>query len=231
MPDNAIKSLNEDNFGNLWIGTDKGLSKFVNAIEQPSNPRFINYKVQDGLQANEFRKRATYKNTNGKLYFGGINGFNAFYPDSIAENRIIPNVVITELLIFNRKVNVGDADSVLKEDVSVANEITLSYRHSVFTLKFAALNFVAPAKNQYAYMMEGFDKEWNIVGNKNEATYTNLAPGKYTFVVKASNNDGIWNQKGRSLVITILPSLVENLVVSNLVLSCRCFSNIYYYPV
>jgi len=205
LPDNAIKSINEDNFGNLWIGTDKGLSKFVNATEQPSNPRFINYKVQDGLQANEFRKRATYKNAQGKLYFGGINGFNAFYPDSIAENKAIPNVVITELLIFNQKVNVGDADSALKEDISIAKEITLSYRHSVFTLKFAALNFIAPAKNQYAYKMEGFDKEWNIVGNKNEATYTNLSPGKYTFVVKASNNDGIWNQKGRSLTITILP--------------------------
>jgi len=205
LPNNVIRGILEDNHGNLWISTNKGLSKFVNAINRPENPEFINYTREDGLQGNSFNSRSCFKDKNGKLYFGGNNGFNVFYPDSIKENTNKPEIVFTDFLIFNKPVEIGKEDSPLKKHISVTKQIVLSYKHSVISIKYAALNFLAPEKNQYAYMLEGFDKNWNYVGNKREVTYTNLNPGRYTFRVKGSNNDGVWNEKGTSLKIIITP--------------------------
>jgi len=205
LPNNQTNGILEDDHGNLWISTNKGISKFVNGINLPRNPVFKNYDVSDGLQGNEFRPRSFCKDKDGKMYFGGTNGFNVFHPDSIKENPYKPPVVISRFLLFNKVVLIGTGDSPLKRHISVTKEITLSYKHSVFTLEYAALNFVVPERNQYAFMLEGFEKKWNYVRNKREVTYTNLNPGTYVFRVKGSNNDGVWNEEGTSLKIIVRP--------------------------
>lgn len=199
LPNDGITSILEDNEGYLWIGTIMGLSKF-----DPDNETFKNFTVFDGLQSNEFSYNAVLKTKKGEMIFGGINGFNSFQPEKVEENTFIPPVVFTKFLVFNQEVKIGK-NSILKKDISESKEITLSHKETVFTIEFAALNYILSAKNQYAYKLEGFDKDWNYVGNSRSATYTNLNPGTYTFKLKASNNDGIWNEEGTSLSIIIKP--------------------------
>lgn len=200
LPSNQILGIAEDDHGNLWISTNKGLSKF-----DPQKKTFRNYDARDGLQGNQFLDRAAYKNNDGELFFGGMEGFNVFHPDRLLDNPNIPQVVLTDFQLFNKSVSIG-SDSPLKTHINLADAITLSYRQSVFTFEFAALNYRIPEKNQYAYKMEGFDDDWRFTSAKHRlATYTNLDPGNYTFQVKASNNDGIWNEKGASVSIRITP--------------------------
>ncbi|MES2730788.1 MAG: two-component regulator propeller domain-containing protein [Bacteroidota bacterium] len=199
LPGNTINSMQEDAHGNLWISTNNGLCKFNHEAST-----YKVYSVEDGLQGNEFTI-ASLKSYTGELYFGGPNGFNIFQPDSIKDNPVIPPVLITNFQIFNKDISVGSTDYPLKKSISETREITLSYKQSVFSFEFAALNFTSPEKNQYAYKMVGFDKNWNYVGNKRSATYTNLDPGEYTFRVIASNNDGVWNMKGTSIKLIITP--------------------------
>jgi len=206
LPNNSIKAICEDENGNLWLTTNNGLSKYIRAIYQPENPQFINYDLSDGLQGNEFKDRSICKGKDGVIYIGGSNGFNAFYPDRIKENPYVPEIVFTDFQIFNKSVSHGDLDSPLQKNISMADEVNLTRKHTVFSIEYAALNFIASEKNDYAYMLEGFDKGWNYVGSKRLATYTNLDPGKYIFRVKASNNDNIWNENGKSLIINILPA-------------------------
>nr|WP_301928622.1 two-component regulator propeller domain-containing protein [Ferruginibacter sp.] len=199
LPNNTIWAIQQDRHGNLWISTNKGLSNF-NIVSKT----FRNYTISDGLQSNTFKHKASAQSLNGELYFGGVNGFNSFYPDSIKDNNFIPPVFITGFEVFNKPVRIG-ADSPLKESINQTKEIKLSYNQSVFTIEFAALNFTHPEQNQYAYKLEGFDKDWDYAGSKRSATYTNLNPGTYTFKVKGSNNDGVWNDKPTLLTIIILP--------------------------
>ena len=203
LPDNDINSIVEDKHGNLWLSTDKGLSKFINAINLPLKPEFRNYGYEDGLQGNEFCPRSSCKGADGKLYFGGQNGFNVFDPDKIVENTYIPPIVITGFNIFNKPEVLGERG--INKGLDSTEDLVLSYKQSVFSFDFAALNYTSSFKNQYAYKMEGFDKEWNYVGTKHSATYMNLDPGKYVFRVKGSNNDGVWNEKGIVLPIVITP--------------------------
>ena len=203
LPDNAINSIVEDNHGNLWLSTDKGISKFINAINLPVKPEFRNYGYEDGLQGNEFCPRSVCKGADGKLYFGGPNGFNVFDPDKIIENTYIPPIVITGFSIFNKPEVLGERG--INNNLDSTEDIVLSYKQSVFSFDFAALNYISSYKNQFAYKMEGFDKDWNYLGTKYNATYTNLDPGKYIFRVKGSNNDGVWNEKGIALPIIITP--------------------------
>ncbi|HEY9123156.1 MAG TPA: ATP-binding protein, partial [Bacteroidales bacterium] len=133
------------------------------------------------------------------------NGYNVFHPDSLKDNPQAPNIVFTDFLLYNKPVAIGTKDSPLKQHIGVAKEIVLSHLQSVFSIKFAALNYISPQNNQYAYILEGFEKDWNYVGNKREVTYTNLNAGKYVFRVKASNNDGLWNEAGVSIKIIVLP--------------------------
>ncbi|MGD0338233.1 MAG: PAS domain S-box protein [Bacteroidota bacterium] len=209
LPDNYIKSILEDNHGNLWIGTNKGLSKFINAINLPVKPEFKNYAYGDGLQGDEFGRRSCIRDADGMMYFGGSNGFNVFNPDRIIENTYIPPIVITDFQIFNKPVVIGDKG--LSNEIGMTEGLVLSYKQSVFSFDFAALNYISSSKNQYAYKMEGFDKDWNYVGTKHTATYTNLDPGKYIFRVRGSNNDGIWNEEGISILITIIPPFWQTL--------------------
>ncbi|HSC37279.1 MAG TPA: triple tyrosine motif-containing protein, partial [Chitinophagaceae bacterium] len=134
-----------------------------------------------------------------------INGFNSFYPGNIKTNKFIPPVYITGFQLFNKGANAGEENSPLQSDISVTREIRLSYRQSTFSLNYAALNYTVPENNQYAYRMEGLDRDWNEVGHETKANYNNLAPGEYTFRVKASNNDGAWNEEGASVKIIITP--------------------------
>ncbi|MBN2635115.1 MAG: hypothetical protein JXR61_02510 [Prolixibacteraceae bacterium] len=205
LPDNGVRSILEDDHGNLWLGTYKGLSKFINAVDIPEQPNFKNYTIEDGIQSNEFRGRSAYRGVDGKMYFGGVNGFNIFHPDSIKDNPYIPNIVFTEFLLFNKPVQIAEKNSPLKNDISLTHEIKLNHTQSFFTIKFVAFNYNAPEKNEYATILDGLEKEWNYINNKREVSYRNLKPGKYTLRVKASNNDGVWNTEGASIKITILP--------------------------
>ncbi len=203
LPGEFITGILEDEQDNLWISTTNGLSKF-----NIKNNFFTNYIESDGLQSNEFTHNAYFKDQNGKMFFGGFNGFNAFYPDSVKLNPIVPDVAFTDLKIFNNSVKIGEqigGDIILSKPINNLSEIILSHRNHVFTLVFAALHYTQTERNQYAYKLEGFDTDWNYIGNKREATYTNLNPGKYLFKVKASNSDSIWNDEYTSLGITILP--------------------------
>ncbi|MBN1116197.1 MAG: response regulator [Bacteroidales bacterium] len=206
LPNNSIKAICEDDEGNLWLTTNNGLSKFIDAINIPDSLRFINYDITDGLQGNEFTDRSIFKGKDGIIYIGGSNGFNAFYPDKIKENPFAPEIVFTDFLISNKSITTGAKDSPLQRHINMANKVNLTRKHAVFSIEYAALNFISPEKNEYAYKLEGFDKDWNYIGSKRIATYTNLDPGKYIFRVRATNNDGIWNETGKELTINILPA-------------------------
>ena len=195
----------EDGQGNLWIGTAKGLSIFKGAIQLTPKPEFHNYDISDGLQGGEFRVGSCFKTKSGEMLFGGNNGFNIFNPDRIINNSMVPRVVLTNFKIFNKDVPIGEHGSPLQQQIGLSDSLEFSYANDVITFEFSALNFLLPEKNQYAYKMEGFEKEWNYVGTKHTATYTNLDPGEYVFRVKASNNDGIWNEEGTAIRITITP--------------------------
>lgn len=200
LPSNIINSIVEDPFGNLWISTDKGISLF--RVEERT---FRNYDVYDGLQGNEFIQSSGFSSAiNGKIYFGGVNGLNIFDPKKLYEISKPAKLTLTDFKIFNKSVIPGE-DSPLKANILYAKEIRLSYDQNFFTIEFASLDFNNPDKTQYAYKLEGFNKEWISAGNQRFATYTNLDPGEYIFRVKATNSDGNWNEEGISLKVIMLP--------------------------
>ncbi len=199
LANDVIYGILEDKQGNLWLSTNGGISKF-----NPITKQFRNYDVLDGLQGDEFRAAYHHSRTGGELFFGGINGFNAFNPQLVKDNSYIPPIVITDFKIFNKPVPIG-ADSPLQQQINEANAITLSYKQSFFSFEFAALNFLLPQKNQYKYILEGLDNNWNEVYTRRSAYYTKVPPGKYVFRVKGSNNDAVWNDTGTALKITIPP--------------------------
>ena len=199
LPSNMIVGLEFDHNGDLWISTDKGL-----ACMNIRSKKIKTYTISDGLQGNQYNIHSHYRTKRNELLFGGTNGFNLFHPDSIKTNKEIPSVVLTKFQIFNNPVVIGN-NNPLKKHINIANVIELSYKQSVFSMEFAALSYEAPELNQYAYKMDGFDKDWIYCGNKRSVTYTNLSPGEYNFRVKASNNDGIWNENGKSIRIIIHP--------------------------
>jgi signal transduction histidine kinase/streptogramin lyase len=201
LPGNTINAIEVDKHGQLWVSSNHGISKF-----DPEKGSFTNYSLADGLVNNEFTS-ASLKSRTGELYFGSPNGFTVFHPDSIKNNPVIPPVYITGFQVFNKEIAIGGKEGLLGETIEQTKEITLSYRQSVFSLEFAALNYTSPEKNQYAYKMENFDRDWNYVGNKRTATYTNLDAGTYYFHVKAFNNDGLWNEQGTTIKIVITPPI------------------------
>lgn len=200
LPNDVISALVRDAAGNLWMSTNKGIARF-----NPKTKAIRSYDISDGLQGNEFKVGSVYQAPDQLLYFGGTNGFNTFYPDSIQDNTFIPPVYLTDFQVFNKSVRVGNVNSPLISHISTSKMITLTHDQDVFSVEFAALNYTLSQKNQYAYKLEGFDKDWNYVGHKRTATYTNLDPGDYVFKVKGSNNDGIWNEKPVAVTIRILP--------------------------
>ncbi|MFC2103681.1 two-component regulator propeller domain-containing protein, partial [Bacteroidota bacterium] len=205
LPSDNISGLLEDDNGNLWLSTSNGLSRF-----NPATEMFRNYDVRDGLQGNEFHPRSFHKTKTGELIFGGINGFNIFHPNSLKDNSFIPPIVLTDFQLFNESVPIGFDNNrertILNNSITETSELELTYEDKVFSFEFAALDFHSPSKNQYAYMMEGFEENWNYTdADRRFVTYTNLDPGEYTFRIKASNNHGVWNEQGASISIIILP--------------------------
>ena len=200
LPNSVIYAIMEDASGYLWISTNRGVSKF-----DPRTETFHNYNVFDGLQSNEFNQNAFFQSSSGEMFFGGINGLNAFYPEQIANNPYRPPVVLTDFQIFNQSVAIGK-DSILKQAIWDTQQITLNHDQNVFSLAFAALSYAAPEANQYRYKLEGFDDTWNEVDAKRRfATYTSLSPDNYIFRVQGANEDGVWNEEEVSLEIIITP--------------------------
>jgi signal transduction histidine kinase len=200
LPNNTIKGLALDTHGALWVTTNSGICRVDNR-----HATFKKFTTSDGLQGNEFFETSILSTKSGSILAGGINGFNVIHPDCYSVNSSIPPVAITDFHIFNAQVKAGGKNSPLKRCISETKSLTVSYKQSVLTFNFSALDFTNPQKNQYAYMMENFDKDWIYCGNRQDATYTNLNPGRYLFRVKGSNNDGVWNEAGTILEISITP--------------------------
>jgi len=200
LPSNIVNSIQEDNSGNIWLATNNGLSK-INVKDKS----VIELNASMALRGVEFLYRSNFKTKTGHLLFGSTSGFYSINPENNNINTIAPPVYLSELRLLNHAVTVNDEDAILKEPLGIAKEISIPSNYNYYTFEYVALNYNLTEKNQYAYKLEGFDKDWNYVGSQRFANYTNLDPGTYTFRVKASNNDNIWNEKGASIKIIILP--------------------------
>ncbi len=194
LASNSVYGGLMDEQGNIWISTNNGISRFT-----PRTETFKNYTVDDGLQGNEFNGNSFFKSSSGEMFFGGTYGLTTFYPHEIKDNPYVPPVVITSFSKFNKEVK-------FDKPLSDIDELLLSHKDYVFSFEFAALDYSAPSKNQYAYRMKGLDEDWIPTGSdKRFAYYTTLPPGRYEFMVKGSNNDGLWNEEGTSVKIRITP--------------------------
>ena len=201
LPNKVIYSIEEDNGGDFWISTNAGLLRI-----NPGNPSIRKlFTMEYGLQSNQFNFKASLKSSTGKLYFGGINGFNTFYPNDIKENTYIPPVYIVDIRLYNTDENNNKRLLNLSEPVYFAKKVTLPFDNNSIVLEFGALSYEEPDRNKYRYILEGFDKNWVNSENSNVASYTNLPPGEYLFRVRGSNNDSKWNESGTSIKVVILP--------------------------
>ncbi|RVU03019.1 hybrid sensor histidine kinase/response regulator [Mucilaginibacter limnophilus] len=211
LPDNTVLTVIEDKIGRVWVSTPNGLS----AISVKADSRkgysfsFRNYDDSDGLQGREFNENAAFTTRSGYLIFGGAGGFNFFNPSHIITDQRIPEIVFTDLQLFNKSIQVNEkigSGIVLSQSITSSHEIVLPYNQNVFSIEFSALNFVNPYKCRYAYKMDGFNKEWLFAdAATRKATFTNLNEGTYTLMVRASNESGIWNTTGIALTVKILP--------------------------
>ena len=199
LPDDIAYKILEDREHNLWFGTNQGLVKF-----NPQNKEVKVFTKNDGLLSNQFNYKSGLVSSSGKLYFGSQEGLIAFKPEEFKENKFLPPVFITKLSIFNKEIRPGFDNSPLKKSIEHTDKITLPYNQSNISLEFVSLSYTAPQANMYSYKMENIDMDW-IYTNNNSVSYSKLPPGKYIFEVKGTNNDGLWNEKGTSLEIIILP--------------------------
>ncbi len=197
LADNSVKSIVEDENGNLWIGTNSGISFF-----NVESSTFINYSNFDGVIGNDFNSGSALFSDESFMYFGSDVGLNFFDPNQIKQSDYSPPIVITDFQIFNQPVSIG-INSVLKRSILDTKEIELTYSQNVFSFQFSALDYNSPESIQYAYMMEGFDKDWIYPEHRRFITYTNLDPGIYSFKVKSTNSDGVWNENIKSIMVTI----------------------------
>ena len=209
LPNETIYGILEENpapgekVGNLWLSTNRGLSRF-----NPKTESFSNYDKEDGLQSNEFNANACFKSKSGEMFFGGIHGYNSFYAKDINLNQFKPVVVFTDFKLFNKSVPIGkneDGRAILNKNISDTKEIKLKHFENYFEIEFAALHYGTPGKKQYIYNMEGLDEKWHHLGTRNFVSFSNVSPENYTFRVKGTNSDGIWNPDAVSLRIKIIP--------------------------
>lgn len=209
LPNEMFYAILEDEAGFLWISHNRGLSRF-----DPRTAKTKTFTLSDGLQGLEFNGNSCFKSPSGEMFFGGVNGVNAFFPGQIRDNTDRPRIALTGLQIFGRPAPIGrdpEGRTVLSQSIVSAKTVFLSYKDKMITFSFAALHFASPENNQFAYRLEGFDKEWNWVGSRHTATYTNLPPGRFLFRVKASNNDGLWNDEGISVAVIVTPPFWKRL--------------------
>ncbi len=200
---NYVNGILEDNGGSLWISTLKGLSRF-----DPASETFTSYDASSGLQGTEFNTWAYFKSTTGRMYFGGTNGLTSFDPSDIKDNQHIPEMLINNFSVLHKNVLIGYDSSfgrtILEKSISETKQIELNYDENIISFEIIALDFKNPRGNKYAFMLEGFDKEWTYKdASQRYVTYTNLNPRKYIFHLKGSNSDGIWNEAGSSLTLII----------------------------
>jgi len=201
LPTNLTESILPGENGEMWISTQSGLSQMV-SNESMGKVTFINYNTEDGLGGNTFIAQTAVKTADGKMYFGGDHGLNAV--NKITTNNIAPDIIISDFLISNKSVYDMGKESPLTKDLLDVNDVKLSHSQNNLSFEFAALHYSNPRKNQYAHFLKGHDKDW-VYDNRNYASYTNLNPGEYEFIIRASNAYGVWNEKGKSLRITISP--------------------------
>ena len=187
LPDNVINGILEDGSGILWISTNQGLSTL-----NPDNGNIKNYTTEDGLQAMEFIRGAYYKTKNGEFFFGGINGFNAFFPEQVKENPHVPEIVLTNFKLFNERI-IPERSGLLDAHVNDVREIEVAYNQNHLSFEFTVLNYSQSAKNRYSYYLEGYDHDWTELSNQRTATYEKLPPGEFLFHVRGTNNDGIFS--------------------------------------
>ncbi len=199
LSDNSIKSIEKDSNGNLWLGTSSGISLF-----NVSKEEFKNFNKADGILDGDINPSASITTTDDIIFMGSSSGMNYFYPDGIKLSSSNPPLVITDFQIFNLSVYPGE-NSVLKSSILFTDEVELSYSQNVFSIEFAALDYISPNSVLYAYKMDGFDKDWILCGTRRFVTYTNLNPGQYRFHVKSTNRDGVWNENSTQLRIIIIP--------------------------
>ncbi|MDR1811076.1 MAG: response regulator, partial [Prevotella sp.] len=197
---NNVCAIVEDDDKHLWISTISGISEF-----NPITGEFKNYTHQNGIKIDEFSSSAGLRLRNNEIIFCGNNGFTKFNPKGMSVNPYVPPVVFRNLYIDNNRIERGGKDGILKKSLEDSDELVLKYNQSNISIEYSALNYVFSDRNQYAYKLEGFDEDWNEVGSRRVAYYTNIPPGNYTFIVKGSNNDGVWNNDGVKLCIKILP--------------------------
>ncbi|SDL10064.1 Two component regulator propeller [Catalinimonas alkaloidigena] len=209
LPYNVVFGVVPDQDGALWLSTNKGLSRFA-PLAAEERMAFVNYNTPNGLPCEAFNIGAWHRGHDGALYFGCTEGVTWFQPDQVRGNAYVPPVYITGFQLFYEPVPITtDGSSPLSQSISTTDAIRLNYRQNVLDFTFTALNYLESDQNQYAYMLENFDERWSYVRGKRNATYTNLDPGTYVFRVKASNNDGVWNETGTALRIIIPPPFYQ----------------------
>lgn len=204
----TVYGILQDDHDYLWLSTNQGLMK-----AHPDSGLVNTYTISDGVQPNFYFSSCAKGNT-GLMYFGGMDGYNVFHPDSIKNNPHVPPIVLTGLMVNYENVAIGEngsGDILLDRSITFTKNLVFSYEHEVIRFKFAALNYSASYKNQYAYKLEGYDSKWIESGTENTAQYMNLPAGTYTFRVRGSNNDGVWNEEGLNLAITVLPPFWKTL--------------------
>ncbi len=217
LENSVICGILRDKKGNLWLSTKKGLSCF-----DPLTNNFKNYNASDGLQSNMFSEGAYFSSNDDYLYFGGINGFTVFDPGKFIKREFTPPVVLTDLNIFTDNKN-------KHIDISGTEEITLSYSDNIISIDFASLDYYLPAKNEYSYMLEGFENSWKQPGHVAKAVYTNLDPGTYFFRVKGTNSDGIWSSNEAVLKIIVTPPFWKTWWFYSLILLTVVFAGYFLY--
>lgn len=193
LPNGVVYGILEDGSGKLWMSTNYGISRF-----DPVSQTFRNFDAGDGLQSNEFNSGAYAKGRDGEFYFGGIKGLTLFQPLNIRNNPYPPQITLTSL-------TQGDQPVQTKSSVETTRDITLAWPQNSLEFEFAALNYNQPEKNQYAYMLDGFDTNWHFIGTKRDGRYTNIPGGKYTLLLKAANSDGVWNDNATRIAVTVIP--------------------------
>ncbi|MDI6400891.1 triple tyrosine motif-containing protein, partial [Balneolaceae bacterium ANBcel3] len=199
LPSQDIYNIQEDSFGRIWMSTDYGISRF-----DYENQIFTNFGVQHGLQSEEFLSQSGFQDSEGYIYFGGINGFNRFHPEKMYVDETVPPVVFSDFKLYNESVPIKKG-SVLEKHVNRTDEIVLPYDRYILTFNYVALNYNPRHPGNYAYMLEGFDTDWHNVGESRSATYTNLPSGEYLFRVKAANIAGIWGDDVTLRLVIVPP--------------------------
>ena len=200
LPNDVVYGILPDEAGNLWMSTNKGLSRFT-----PGTGSFRNYDASDGLQSDEFNRYAHCQQTDGTLFFGGVMGFNYFKPSELADDSAASAIRITAIKLINKVVDFRSDGSPLTTPAYLSTSMTIPHSANMVTFEFASMEFSAPKEHRYQYKLEGFDSDWIVAGHDRSAVYTNLDPGTYTFRVRGDNRDGIWDTRGTTFNLVVLP--------------------------